>query len=246
MEPREGAGAVVGLAGGQGLFGRRPGPEGHYGAPTVTGVLLRSARATGRPAPGTLRRERLCAGVGRGAELVGGKAGGAGGRGADLGAALGGGGAQRALVRVCACGGVAGNPGRGEAGVAARGAAAAAASAGGSAPTVLCERLSRARVIGPLVVPGPCPQRVAAGVTGQSGRHLAASGQGAQATPTPLGPAAGDAGGRAGDGVSGAAAAAPWHAGGPLGGGLYRSGVRAHRVGAQCGRGLVVWLARGE
>jgi hypothetical protein len=185
----------------------------------------------------------FCAVSGVGAELVGRAATRLGGGGDDVRAALCGVGEQRPLSWLCPFGGVERVTGAGEARLAWGMAAAATPGADRSAPPRLCECLSRARVVCALAVAAPRALGLAPGVTAHYGGHGSASSECSLSAATEVGPPARHAVGGDGHGVSGATAAAHLDAAGPLGGGLYRAVVIAHRSGAERRRRGLVWIA---
>src|SRR5262245_18870587 len=112
-----------------------------------------------------------------------------------------------------------------------------------SAAPFLRPRLGRSWLIRPLALSGDCPQRVASIVTDQYRWNVSPGGECPLSAAAQFRPAARYPVGRAGYGLSGVAPPPQLYTAGPLGGGLYRSVVIAHRSGPQRGRGVLVWAA---
>ena len=192
----------------------------------------------------------LCPALGVGAELGGRDSAGVGCGGDDVRATLCGLGGERRVSRLCPPGGVDGVTGDGEARVARRRAAPAAPGAGGRASPLLRDCLSRAGVVGPLVVSAPRALGVASAVTGPDGRHVSARRERPRSAPARVGAHARHPGGEAGDGLSGGprrrlncTLLARWEDGDTdpwlLGTAL------APRAGEACWSGLRAWMEQG-
>jgi hypothetical protein len=142
-EPGDGAGALGCAHGGEPLLSAGAGAQSESRAVRSARILLGGAGATRRSSARTPRGEGFCAARGVGTELGGRESRGASCRCEDVRATLGGGGGERRGAWPCDSGGVARGARAGEARLAQGRAAAAAPGAGGRAPPLLWDWLSR-------------------------------------------------------------------------------------------------------